>query len=67
MELRVTARTVEVVVWDSDPTAPGTAPDPAQIGRHGHYTTVAAEDLLELAAALAGAPDAGGAGHATVL
>ncbi|MGC5040305.1 hypothetical protein ACPXCS_26260 [Streptomyces sp. DT190] len=46
----------------------GTAPDPAQIGRHGHHTTLAAEDLLELAAAaLVGAPDAGGAGHATVL
>ncbi|MGW5615573.1 hypothetical protein [Streptomyces sp. NPDC003877] len=39
-------------------------PQPAQIGRHGHHTTGAAEDLLELAA---GAPDAGGAGHATVL
>ncbi|MET9668027.1 ATP-binding protein [Streptomyces sp. NPDC006475] len=36
MELRITARAVEVVVWDSDPTVPTPlAPDPGRIGQHG--------------------------------
>ncbi|WP_371666776.1 ATP-binding protein [Streptomyces sp. NBC_00289] len=36
MELRVTARAVEVVVWDSDPTVPAPqASGPDRIGQHG--------------------------------
>ncbi|MEW1906207.1 ATP-binding protein [Streptomyces sp. NPDC086147] len=36
MELRATAETVDVVVWDSDPTLPTSrAPDPGRIGQHG--------------------------------
>ncbi|MGY1503401.1 ATP-binding protein [Streptomyces sp. QTS52] len=36
MELRINARAVDVVVWDSDPTAPAArAADPGRIGQHG--------------------------------
>jgi anti-sigma regulatory factor (Ser/Thr protein kinase) len=36
MELRITARDVEIVVWDSDPTVPtARAADPSRIGQHG--------------------------------
>lgn len=36
MELRLTTRAVEVVVWDSDPTVPeARTADPARIGQHG--------------------------------
>ncbi|MER7895552.1 ATP-binding protein [Streptomyces sp. NPDC096046] len=36
LELRVTARSVEVIVWDSDPTVPtARAADPSRIGQHG--------------------------------
>ncbi|MFC9286860.1 ATP-binding protein [Streptomyces sp. NPDC057052] len=36
MELRITARVVDVVVWDSDPTVPAARPaDPDRVGQHG--------------------------------
>ncbi|MGQ4365206.1 ATP-binding protein [Streptomyces sp. SAS_272] len=36
MELRVSARAVDVVVWDSDPTVPGArSADPGRVGQHG--------------------------------
>lgn len=36
MELRITAREVEIVVWDSDPEVPAArAADPGRIGQHG--------------------------------
>ncbi|MFJ8593376.1 ATP-binding protein [Streptomyces sp. NPDC093598] len=36
LELCITARTVEVIVWDSDPTVPAArAADPSRIGQHG--------------------------------
>ncbi|MFD7439709.1 ATP-binding protein [Streptomyces sp. NPDC059861] len=36
MELRITVRAVDVVVWDSDPTVPAArAADPRRIGQHG--------------------------------
>ncbi|WP_282795404.1 ATP-binding protein [Streptomyces sp. CC224B] len=36
MELRLTARAVDVVVWDSDPAVPSArAVDPGRIGQHG--------------------------------
>ncbi|MDX3799098.1 ATP-binding protein [Streptomyces sp. AK04-3B] len=36
MELRVSARAVDVVVWDSDPTVPGArGADPGRVGQHG--------------------------------
>ncbi|MEV7673014.1 ATP-binding protein [Streptomyces sp. NPDC088752] len=36
MELRATAETVDIVVWDSDPTVPTPrAADPGRIGQHG--------------------------------
>ncbi|MER6496705.1 MULTISPECIES: ATP-binding protein [Streptomyces] len=36
MELRITAREVEIVVWDSDPAVPtARAADPGRIGQHG--------------------------------
>ncbi|MFJ7334306.1 ATP-binding protein [Streptomyces sp. NPDC101110] len=36
LELRVTARTVEISVWDSDPTVPAPRDaDPSRIGQHG--------------------------------
>ncbi|MCK8438594.1 ATP-binding protein [Streptomyces sp. D2-8] len=36
LELRITAGTVEIMVWDSDPTIPAArAADPSRIGQHG--------------------------------
>ncbi|MFD9431991.1 ATP-binding protein [Streptomyces sp. NPDC060002] len=36
VELRITARVVNVVVWDSDPTVPAArVADPGRIGQHG--------------------------------
>ncbi|MEV3970458.1 ATP-binding protein [Streptomyces sp. NPDC050698] len=36
LELCITARAVEVIVWDSDPTVPtARAADPSRIGQHG--------------------------------
>ncbi|MFF3849352.1 ATP-binding protein [Streptomyces sp. NPDC002328] len=36
MELRISARAVDVVVWDSDPALPAArAADPSRIGQHG--------------------------------
>jgi anti-sigma regulatory factor (Ser/Thr protein kinase) len=36
MELRLTTRAVEIVVWDSDPTVPAArAADPGRVGQHG--------------------------------
>jgi anti-sigma regulatory factor (Ser/Thr protein kinase) len=36
MELRVSTRAVDVVVWDSDPTVPAARPaDPSRVGQHG--------------------------------
>lgn len=48
MELRITARVVEVVVWDSDPTVPTALPaDPGRIGQHGlEIVKAVTEDLL---------------------
>ncbi|MGX1274425.1 ATP-binding protein [Streptomyces phaeoluteigriseus] len=47
MELRVTADSVEVVVWDSDPTVPSArAVDPSRIGQHGlEIVKAVSEDL----------------------
>lgn len=48
MELRLTARAVEVVVWDSDPTVPvARAGDPGRIGQHGlEIVKAVTEDLF---------------------
>ncbi|MFE6098007.1 ATP-binding protein [Streptomyces massasporeus] len=48
MELRISARVVEVVVWDSEPTVPAARPaDPGRIGQHGlEIVKVATEALL---------------------
>ncbi|MFD9395295.1 ATP-binding protein [Streptomyces sp. NPDC060000] len=36
LELRINARAVDVVVWDSDPTVPAArAADPDRVGQHG--------------------------------
>ncbi|MFE7836217.1 ATP-binding protein [Streptomyces sp. NPDC057474] len=36
LELRITAGSVDIVVWDSDPTVPAArAADPGRIGQHG--------------------------------
>ncbi len=48
VELRISARAVDVVVWDSDPTVPAArAADPGRIGQHGLEIVMAvAEDLV---------------------
>lgn len=47
MELRLTARAVDVVVWDSDPTAPAArAADPGRVGQHGLEIVEAVTELL---------------------
>lgn len=48
LELRLTARVVEVVVWDSDPTVPAVrAADPGRIGQHGlEIVKAVTEDLF---------------------
>ena len=47
MELRVTPDSVDVVVWDSDPTLPtARAADPGRIGQHGlEIVKAVSEDL----------------------
>ncbi|MFF9061022.1 ATP-binding protein [Streptomyces sp. NPDC014882] len=47
MELRIIAGSVEVAVWDSDPTVPAArATDPARIGQHGlEIVKAVTEDL----------------------
>lgn len=47
MELRIIADSVEVTVWDSDPTVPAArATDPARIGQHGlEIVKAVTEDL----------------------
>lgn len=48
MELRITGRAVDVVVWDSDPTVPAArAADPGRIGQHGlEIVKAVTEDLF---------------------
>ncbi|MEU6688202.1 ATP-binding protein [Streptomyces sp. NPDC046832] len=47
MELRITPRVVEVVVWDSEPTVPAARPaDPGRIGQHGLEIVKAATEAL---------------------
>ncbi|OQR63465.1 ATP-binding protein [Streptomyces maremycinicus] len=48
VELRISARAVDVVVWDSDPTVPAArAADPDRIGQHGlEIVKAVAEDLV---------------------
>jgi len=47
LELRITARTVDVVVWDSDPTVPAArAADPDRIGQHGLEIVKAVTEAL---------------------
>jgi hypothetical protein len=48
MELRITARVVDVVVWDSDPAVPAArAADPDRIGQHGlEIVKAVTEDLF---------------------
>jgi anti-sigma regulatory factor (Ser/Thr protein kinase) len=49
MELRITASTVEVVVWDSDPSIPtARATDPRRIGGHGLEIVKAAAERFEI-------------------
>ncbi|MFF8193526.1 ATP-binding protein [Streptomyces bobili] len=47
MELRVTTDSVEVIVWDSDPTVPSVrAVDPGRVGQHGlEIVKAVSEDL----------------------
>ncbi|MEU9271873.1 ATP-binding protein [Streptomyces sp. NPDC048251] len=48
MELRIHAGSVDIVVWDSDPTAPtARAADPGRIGQHGlEIVKAVTEDLF---------------------
>ncbi|MFF4518050.1 ATP-binding protein [Streptomyces mirabilis] len=48
MELRITARAVDVVLWDSEPTVPAArAADPDRIGQHGlEIVKAVTEDLF---------------------
>ncbi|MGY1495264.1 ATP-binding protein [Streptomyces sp. QTS52] len=48
LELRINARAVDVVVWDSEPTVPAArAADPGRIGQHGlEIVKAVAEDLF---------------------
>ncbi|GAA2247730.1 MULTISPECIES: ATP-binding protein [Streptomyces] len=48
LELRVTARTVEISVWDSDPNVPAPRDaDPSRIGQHGlEIVQAVVEDFL---------------------
>ncbi|MEU9366889.1 ATP-binding protein [Streptomyces avermitilis] len=49
MELSITARAVEVVVWDSDPTVPAArAADPGRIGQHGLEIVKAVTERLSV-------------------
>ncbi|MFG1664634.1 ATP-binding protein [Streptomyces sp. Y7] len=50
MELRITARAVDIVVWDSDPTIPtARAADPGRIGQHGLEIVQAVTENLSVA------------------
>ncbi|MGW1671348.1 ATP-binding protein [Streptomyces sp. NPDC002324] len=48
MELRIDADSVEIVVWDSDPTVPAArASDPDRVGQHGlEIVKAVTEDLV---------------------
>ncbi|GAA3901976.1 ATP-binding protein [Streptomyces lacrimifluminis] len=48
LELRINARAVEVVVWDSEPSVPAArAADPGRIGQHGlEIVKAVTEDLF---------------------
>nr|WP_196789043.1 ATP-binding protein [Streptomyces caniscabiei] len=48
LELRVTADSVEIVVWDSDPTVPAArGADPDRVGQHGlEIVKAVTEDLF---------------------
>ncbi|MFG2723432.1 ATP-binding protein [Streptomyces sp. NPDC048416] len=47
MELRITARVVDVVVWDSNPSTPAPrAADPGRIGQHGLEIVKAVTEAL---------------------
>ncbi|MFF1278013.1 ATP-binding protein [Streptomyces marokkonensis] len=48
MEMRISARVVEIVVWDSDPAmSAARAADPGRIGQHGlEIVKAVTEDLL---------------------
>ncbi|WP_308013443.1 ATP-binding protein [Streptomyces beigongshangae] len=49
MELRVTAGSVDVTVWDSDPTVPAArTPDPGRIGQHGLEIVKAVTEALSV-------------------
>ncbi|SMQ21687.1 Anti-sigma regulatory factor (Ser/Thr protein kinase) [Streptomyces sp. Ag82_O1-12] len=49
VELGLTARAVEVVVWDSDPTVPAArTADPGRIGGHGLEIVKAVTDALSV-------------------
>ncbi|MFJ4356124.1 ATP-binding protein [Streptomyces massasporeus] len=49
MELRITASTVEVVVWDSDPSIPtARAGDPCRVGGHGLEIVKAVAERFEI-------------------
>ncbi|KAA0941237.1 ATP-binding protein [Streptomyces apricus] len=49
MELRVTADTVDVTVWDSDPTVPtARTADPGRIGQHGLEIVAAVTEELSI-------------------
>ncbi|MDQ0585380.1 ATP-binding protein [Streptomyces rishiriensis] len=49
MELSITARTVDVIVWDSDPTVPAArASDPDRIGQHGLEIVKAVTESLSV-------------------
>ncbi|MFJ2259331.1 ATP-binding protein [Streptomyces sp. NPDC087844] len=49
MELRVTPETVDVIVWDSDPTVPEAhAADAGRVGRHGLEIVKAVTQDLEI-------------------
>ncbi|SOE25140.1 Histidine kinase-like ATPase domain-containing protein [Streptomyces sp. OK228] len=75
MELRITARAVDVVVWDSEPTVPAArAADPDRIGQHGlEIVKAVTEDLfteqepvgkrITARLALSGDPGGHGTGH----
>ncbi|MFI5476511.1 ATP-binding protein [Streptomyces cacaoi] len=50
MELRITVRAVDVVVWDSDPAVPAARPaDPDRIGQHGLEIVNAVTENLVIA------------------
>ncbi|MEU1194200.1 ATP-binding protein [Streptomyces sp. NPDC005859] len=47
VELRITSRAVDVVVWDSNPTVPAVrAADPGRIGQHGLEIVKAVTEAL---------------------